>query len=134
MGYGPDWSGTAIAPTFTAAQDQSSTSFTGRIHPTTRFVQGTEDGFWFTKPNVQLTVNCAAVWAYEAVKVGLYDGAREDIGSQDTLITSFIVPVPEPGGDILFGESQALAWAPLWVVTDLEDFAGQCVLQVLGDD
>ena len=135
MDHGPDWNNTAVSPPFVAKQNQTSTAFDGWVGPQTSFVLGASEGFSLTRPNVKVTVQAAAVWAYAPIYIALYDGAEELIGSDETRIAGWEISQPPLDGSINFTESQNLGGrTPLWLVVDFPDFAGTCLIEVLGYD
>jgi len=124
-----------VTPVFTAKQDSVSTSFSGRIYPQTHFVLGPADGFSFDKPNARFTLNCTTVWQYAPVTVNLFDGPMDGIGTPAALVAHWEVPPPPFDGLISFVDSRPLSGrTPLWTVVDFPDFAGSCILEVLGHD
>ncbi len=133
--YGPHGEHAPLVPDFTAKQDSVSTSFTGRIGPQQRFLIGAQDGLFWTKPNARLTINAADVWAHNLLVISLYDGERDEVGSDETLIWRWELAAPHQGDRLEFIESIDLQGRDLrWIEIDFRDFAGIAILEVLGHD
>jgi hypothetical protein len=127
--YGPHWSDSSVLPLFTLKADSLSTSFSGRVYPQRHFEFDGADGFELGKPNARLTVNASAVWQYAPIRVELHDS--------ESAIVRWDVPVvpPELGGSFQFVDSQPLTGRrPERAVVDFQDFAGNCILEILGHD
>ncbi|MCH2108522.1 MAG: hypothetical protein MK135_04285 [Polyangiaceae bacterium] len=129
--HGPDWSDLPVTPSFSIAQDTLSTTFEGWVEPKKEYIFGPADGVSFTTANLQLTVNMAAVWASEPIKVEAFLD-EEDLADSRLAVASWTVPVPGADESATFVESPPVAGAPQWIRVRFSDFAGQCVLQVLG--
>lgn|GEM_PF-3021594 len=130
--YGPQWRGRETTPPFTILPNDFSTTFSGNVYPQTDFVFGAAEGFSMTGSMLKLTVVAGDVWAYAPIYVELYDGPRDQIGSEATLITKWEIPTPDRGRDFTFENIRPLPRIPNWVVVRFPDFAGDCVVQLLG--